>query len=197
VSRLPRTVFRKMWSDIWSSFVPEEIPISHIINGVHASTWITREVKALITKYCGLNLEGDLLRKENEEKAAAIPDEILWKTHLELKDKLFTIVKERVTQNWTREGEVIIFQEKEEAIDFSGGAVVADLQLAGSSLRSLREALDVGGARLAGGQDDLERFVEEGIGLSQADVESARSRWELTSFVARYPTVAAKSLEAA
>jgi phosphorylase/glycogen(starch) synthase len=105
VSRLHGTISRKMWADIWSSLIAEEIPISHITNGVHAATWIASEMKALIAKYCSLNLECDLLVKENWRKTAAVPEEPLWKTHLALKDKLFRIVKERVTLNWTREGE--------------------------------------------------------------------------------------------
>jgi phosphorylase/glycogen(starch) synthase len=105
VSRLHGTISRKMWSDIWSSFIPEEIPIGHITNGVHAATWITSEIKALIARHCSLDLECDLLQKDHWKKTAAIPDEALWKTHLALKDKLFKIVRERVTLNWTREGE--------------------------------------------------------------------------------------------
>ncbi|MBN2351444.1 MAG: alpha-glucan family phosphorylase [Spirochaetales bacterium] len=105
VSRLHGTISRKMWADIWSSLIPEEVPIGHITNGVHAGTWITSEMRSLITTYCSLNLERDLLSRESWKKTAAIPDERLWKTHLALKDRLYKIVKERVTQNWTREGE--------------------------------------------------------------------------------------------
>ncbi len=105
VSKVHGVISRKMWSGIWSGFMTEEVPISHITNGVHAATWITSEMKKLITKYCSLNLDGDLLKNEEWKKIAKIPNEILWQTHVELKNKLFNYIKEKVSLNWIREGE--------------------------------------------------------------------------------------------
>jgi phosphorylase/glycogen(starch) synthase len=105
VSRVHGAISRKMWSDIWSGFLTEEVPISHITNGVHAATWMTSEMKKLITKYCSLNLDDDLLKPQNWKKIEKIPNEILWQTHVELKNKLFHYTKEKVSLSWIREGE--------------------------------------------------------------------------------------------
>ncbi|RPJ09482.1 MAG: alpha-glucan family phosphorylase [Spirochaetaceae bacterium] len=105
VSRLHGEVSRKMWTDIWSGFLTEEVPITHITNGVHAATWITTEIKALINKFCSLNFNADLLNKTEWKKLDQIPDDTLWLNHVNLKNKLFDLIKERVSANWTREGE--------------------------------------------------------------------------------------------
>src|SRR4030042_3691635 len=62
-------------------------------------------MKGLITKHASLDLDCDLLKKENWKKIGLIPDHVLWQTHVGLKEKLFKFVKENVTLNWTREGE--------------------------------------------------------------------------------------------
>jgi phosphorylase/glycogen(starch) synthase len=105
VSRLHGIISRKMWSSIWSGFLSEELPISHITNGVHVATWLTSEMKRLVTKYCSLNLNEDLLDKAAWKKIEKIPGDVLWQTHVELKNKLFYYIKEKVSLNWIREGE--------------------------------------------------------------------------------------------
>ncbi len=105
VSKLHGKISRKMWSGIWTGFLDEEVPIKHITNGVHASTWISDEMKNIFLKYCSLNTNEDLLNTKEWKRVADIPDEILWQTHANLKNKLYNLIKETITINWTREGE--------------------------------------------------------------------------------------------
>jgi phosphorylase/glycogen(starch) synthase len=105
VSKVHGAVSRKMWSGIWSGFLTEEVPISHITNGVHVATWITSEMTKLLGKYCSLNLNEDLLKGEEWKKMTVIPDDLLWQTHVTLKNKLFNFIKEKMAQSWIREGE--------------------------------------------------------------------------------------------
>ncbi len=105
VSMLHGHVSRNMWGDLWSGYLQGEIPIFAITNGVHVPTWLTTEMKNLFAKYCSITLNADLLNKESWQKINNIPNEILWHTHNQLKNKLMTFIKERVAQNWIREGE--------------------------------------------------------------------------------------------
>lgn len=105
VSKLHGVVSRKMWWDLWRGVLMEEVPISHITNGVHAGTWLTIEMKHLITKYCSLDLDEDILKKKELTKILKVPDDVLWQAHVTLKEKLISCVKEKVTNNWVREGE--------------------------------------------------------------------------------------------
>ncbi|MDI6751949.1 MAG: alpha-glucan family phosphorylase [bacterium] len=105
VSRLHGVVSQRMWHDLWKGLLLEEVPISYITNGVHAATWLTIEMKNLLSKYCGIELDEALMRKDIWEKVQEIPDEVLWQTHLAAKNKLFVHIRERIAENWTREGE--------------------------------------------------------------------------------------------
>ena len=53
VSRLHGRGIRQMWHKIWPSLPLEEIPITHITNGVHPRSWITHDM---------IDLSGPLLR---------------------------------------------------------------------------------------------------------------------------------------
>ncbi|OGJ89984.1 MAG: hypothetical protein A2248_10320 [Candidatus Raymondbacteria bacterium RIFOXYA2_FULL_49_16] len=104
VSRLHKLVSRKMWMDLWTGVLMEEIPIDHITNGVHVGTWQTSEIRNMLLKYCAFDMDEDQLKKGEWEKINTIPDEVVWQTHIALKNKLFSYVKEKIANNWTREG---------------------------------------------------------------------------------------------
>jgi len=42
-----------MWTGIWPGLPEEEIPISHVTNGVHARSWLSKEMAALFDRYLG------------------------------------------------------------------------------------------------------------------------------------------------
>ncbi len=105
VSRLHKLVSKEMWQELWSGFLIQEVPIDHITNGVHPGTWLTSEIHNLLLKYASVDMHEDLLKIWSWDKAMKIPDEQLWQAHLFLKTKLYNTIKERITANWTREGE--------------------------------------------------------------------------------------------
>jgi phosphorylase/glycogen(starch) synthase len=105
VSKLHGLVSQKMWHDLWKGLLLEEVPISHITNGVHATTWLTMEMKNLLVKYCGIEFDEALFKKDIWEKIQDIPDEALWQAHSIAKNKLFGSIREKIIENWTREGE--------------------------------------------------------------------------------------------
>lgn len=105
VSRLHGKVARRMWKDLWPGLLEQEVPIGFITNGVHVPTWLTSEMKSLFIKYAGITLNPDLLNPTVWERINDIPDEVLWQTHVALKNRLFALVRERVPAAWHREGE--------------------------------------------------------------------------------------------
>ncbi|HPD66298.1 MAG TPA: alpha-glucan family phosphorylase [Bacteroidia bacterium] len=105
VSKLHGVVSRKMWEKIWEGFLQEEVPISHITNGIHTASWLSTEMKNLFSKYQVLNLQEELLNKNYWEKINNIPDKEIWQTHMNLKSKFFEYIKEVIISTWTREGE--------------------------------------------------------------------------------------------
>ncbi|HUQ38966.1 MAG TPA: alpha-glucan family phosphorylase, partial [Acidimicrobiales bacterium] len=50
VSALHGVVSRKMFQPLWPQVPAEEVPIGHVTNGVHAHTWVSREMDDLLSQ---------------------------------------------------------------------------------------------------------------------------------------------------
>lgn len=81
VSKLHGEVSRKMWSHLWPGRPHDEIPISHITNGVHVSSWISTDNAALFDKYLGSEWRNRIPDMAMLERIDNIPDEELWRAH--------------------------------------------------------------------------------------------------------------------
>jgi len=101
VSELHGRVARKMWHFLYPEVKEEEeVPITHITNGVHTPTWMARRLRVLFDKYLG---EGWLDRLDDPVtwlKVDGIPDNELWAVRMHLKRKLAFYVLNRVRLRW-------------------------------------------------------------------------------------------------
>ena len=78
VSRLHGVVSRSMWHKIWPSLPLDEIPISHITNGVHPRTWITHDMIDLLDRYFGPGFHDTPTNLEIWDRIDRVSDEELW-----------------------------------------------------------------------------------------------------------------------
>ena len=104
VSELHGNVSRKMWNWLWVDRPEDEVPITHITNGIHTGTWIARQMNLLFQKYLApdwLDRADDPEIWENIEK---IPDFELWAVRKHLKRKLTVYCNEVARQKWERGG---------------------------------------------------------------------------------------------
>jgi glycogen phosphorylase len=53
VSRLHGAVTREQWGGLWPRLPTDEVPISHVTNGVHLQSWITPEIDRLLDRQLG------------------------------------------------------------------------------------------------------------------------------------------------
>ena len=53
VARLHGAVSRKVWQRLWPNLPEGEVPIGHITNGVHLSSWLSSEIKQVFDLYLG------------------------------------------------------------------------------------------------------------------------------------------------
>ena len=82
VSKLHGKVARKMWSKLWPGRPEEEIPISHITNGVHIPSWISIENSLLFERYLSPNWHLNTWKKpEIIDRVDDIYNEELWRAH--------------------------------------------------------------------------------------------------------------------
>lgn len=105
VSQLHGKVARRMWQGLWPQVPENEVPITHITNGVHAPTWIAAEMDSLYQKYLGREW---IKRHEDADlwdRVQDIPDEELWEVRQLLKRKLISAIQQRAQEGWA-EGRV-------------------------------------------------------------------------------------------
>ena len=105
VSQLHGKVTRKMWHGFWPEVREDEVPISHVTNGIHVATWVAPELGRLYDNYLGQDW---IIRHDDTElwqRVLDIPDDELWAVHQLLKRKLMGAILERAQKRWA-EGEV-------------------------------------------------------------------------------------------
>jgi starch phosphorylase len=96
VSEKHGEVSRELWLEMFSEGTKiEDVPISHITNGVHAPTWIAPMFQTLYKKNIGENwtevLQNEAAWREAIEK---IPDAEIWQAHKLLKQLLVAYLRQ-------------------------------------------------------------------------------------------------------
>ncbi len=100
VSELHGVVERKMWHHLWPLHQEEEVPISHITNGVHLCTWLSSEHFALFDKYLGKEWREDPADERVLARIMKIPDEELWRTHEVSRTALIRNIRETLERQF-------------------------------------------------------------------------------------------------
>ncbi len=104
VSRLHGKVSREMWQELYPGVPTDEIPISHITNGVHFPSWLSSEMKELYDRYLGLRWREDPGDREMWERLARISVEELWRTRERRRERLVAFCRRRMRSQLKRRG---------------------------------------------------------------------------------------------
>ena len=89
------------WEEIYNPN-PEESHVGYVTNGVHLPTWCAKEWQAVYKKYLGAEYYHDQSNEKIWEKILQVPDEVIWNTRVELKNKLIDYIRRRFRENWLR-----------------------------------------------------------------------------------------------
>lgn len=87
--------------DLWLKMFPagtasDQVPITHITNGVHAPTWIAPSLKAVYERHIGPDWASLFARPDDWRTAVEnIPDTEIWNAHLQLKRLLTSFIRQR------------------------------------------------------------------------------------------------------
>ena len=96
VSKLHGDISRKMWKDMWPEIPENEIPITSVTNGIHPSSWISKDMASLYERYLGptwITEPGNLMIWKRVEE---IPSEELWRTHARRRERLVAFARKRL-----------------------------------------------------------------------------------------------------
>jgi starch phosphorylase len=96
VSRKHGQVSRALWQKLWPERTVDEVPITHLTNGVHAPTWVAPLIRSLYERYVGDDWSEQARDKARwEQGIARISDEDLWAAHSLLKRRLIAFIRHR------------------------------------------------------------------------------------------------------
>lgn len=104
VSNLHGVVSRRMWRCLWPWRKEEEVPIGHITNGVHVSTWLAPQMRFLYDRVLPLDWYLKSGEPEVWKGIADITEGELWETHESLKNRLIGYARYRLTRQAERHG---------------------------------------------------------------------------------------------
>lgn len=104
VSKLHGSVSRELFSEVWPNISSDESPITHVTNGVHTTTWLAPIMKKLYNKYL-IPFWQDRIEEDSVwQKIYEIPNDELWKTHIECKRKLIKEMDNNLRKRMTENG---------------------------------------------------------------------------------------------
>ncbi|MDY6971223.1 MAG: alpha-glucan family phosphorylase [Thermodesulfobacteriota bacterium] len=118
VSRLHGNVARRMWGYVWPERPEDEIPISHITNGVHIPSWISSENAALFESHFGPEWSKQPLDPDIINNIDRIYDEELWRAHETCRSRLVRTCRELMGKQYMRRyASKAMMQEVESVLD--------------------------------------------------------------------------------
>jgi starch phosphorylase len=118
VSRLHGKVARRMWAHVWPGRPEDEVPIAHITNGVHVSSWISVENAPLFERHLGPDWYMSTQNRDIIDRIDEIYDEELWRAHEMSRSRLIrTCRKLMVKQYSRRNAPKKVIEEAETALD--------------------------------------------------------------------------------
>lgn len=97
VSMLHGKVSQDIFAPMYSGYLPEELYISYVTNGVHYPTWAAKEWKAIHAKVFGEEFKTSHYDKSCFEGIYKVDDEQIWNTRKLLKADLIKTVKDRLS----------------------------------------------------------------------------------------------------
>ncbi|MCI1640029.1 MAG: alpha-glucan family phosphorylase [Bacteroidales bacterium] len=97
VSKLHGEVSKRIFSGMYPGYLPEELYISYVTNGVHYPTWTAAEWKPIHAEVFGDEFRTHHYDKKCFEGIYRVSDEEIWNTRTFLRKKLINFIKERLS----------------------------------------------------------------------------------------------------
>jgi len=104
VSKLHGEVSSHMWHHLFPGKQASDLPVQYVTNGVHVATWLGHEMRTLIEEEIGSDWNEHLTDADYWAAVRDIPDADLWAAHQYQKERLITLVRSRLVQQFARHG---------------------------------------------------------------------------------------------
>lgn len=102
VSYLHGEVTKDMFQHLWEGYLPGELHVGYVTNGVHYQTWAAKEWKDLVDKYFDQKSEELTHDAKIFNKIYEIPDKEVWEIKDKLRGDLVDFIKNRINSSYVR-----------------------------------------------------------------------------------------------
>ncbi len=100
VSKRHEEITRKMFHPLWPEKSVDDVPITHVTNGIHIPTWLNPKLGLLLDRYLGSDWLNEQDMIDTWRLVEDIPDGEIWRTHRWMKMKLIITIMERARRRW-------------------------------------------------------------------------------------------------
>ena len=104
VSELHGAVSRKLWANVWPGLPIDEVPVTHITNGIHARTFLSHEMAAVYDRYLGPRWQEKPADMTVWKAVDTIPDTELWRTHEQRRERMVVFARRHFRQQLLKRG---------------------------------------------------------------------------------------------
>ena len=112
VSRKHGEVSRELWAKVYPGKSIDEVPITHVTNGVHGPTWVNPLLRAIYKQHIGQNWTEVVRDPERWANAVEqITDEELWHVNRLMKRRLIAFMRHRLFYARIYHGENLAYAE--------------------------------------------------------------------------------------
>ena len=96
-------VTRRNWKTLWPGREEDRVPIGHVTNGVHLTSWMAWRMMDLLDQHLGPHWAGRMHDREFWKQVLELDDHRLCEAHKQLKGFFFSFVREQARQRWRDE----------------------------------------------------------------------------------------------
>lgn len=100
VSKLHGRVTRRMVQSMYSGFPEDEVPVTHVTNGIHTRSVISREMSELLDHYLEGRWSNNLSDPEVWKRVDEIPDAELWRVRQRRREQLVNFARARLKRQY-------------------------------------------------------------------------------------------------
>jgi starch phosphorylase len=104
VSMIHGQVSSRLCAGYWPDVPPAENPVGYVTNGVHVATFLRHTWAKLFDEHVGADWRERMLDRNLIARIEAIPDSLFWQTNQKVKSQMLRVVRERLTQQYQRNG---------------------------------------------------------------------------------------------
>ncbi len=102
VSRIHGGVSAEILSHLWPQIEPEDNPVTHVTNGVHAPTFLAQDWHELFDRFLGPGWSQRLTDQGCWDGIMSVPDQLFWSVRQSLKAQMLHLVRHRISDQHFR-----------------------------------------------------------------------------------------------